>query len=79
MVRKPETLSDSDLEETQGGGLLDSEAGTFGFEPITLERGVRRPATAPEWTNPNDGDPGYIGETEKNVWKTPAGIGARKR
>lgn len=34
-------------------------ADPFGYEPITLERGAKA---------------GYIGETEKNVWKAPAGF-----
>jgi hypothetical protein len=74
--RKPEkreaaeTVDDADLDTMQGGGLFDTKSGTFGFEPITLERGTH----TPEWRNLSDSDPGrYIGETEKNVWKAPAG------
>lgn len=56
---KPEVIADTALEMVDGGGLLDTSAGTFGFEPITLERGAKVR---------------YIGETEKNVWKAPAGV-----
>ena len=70
MSKKPEAIDDAELDRINGGGLLDAKSGTFGFEPITLERG----AHTPEWRNLNDSDPGrYIGETEKNVWKAPAG------
>lgn len=77
--KEAETLTDAALDEVQGGGLLDAEPGTFGFEAVTLERGIRRaggrlPGHTPEWTDHNDADPGYIGETEKNVWKAPAGV-----
>lgn len=39
--KKPETLNDDTLDGIEGAGLMGTEAGTFGFEPITLERGVR--------------------------------------
>ena len=76
--KKTEALDDEALDQVQGGGLMDSEAGTFGFEAITLERGVRGaggrvPGQTREWTDHNPSDPGYVGETEKNVWKAPAG------
>lgn len=41
-----------------------------------VQGGGRVPAHTPEWTNRAEGDPGYIGETEKNVWKAPAGTEA---
>ena len=61
MSDKPEAIEETELDAVNGGGLLDTESGTFGFEPITLERGVKAP---------------YIGETEKGVWKAPAGLDA---
>ncbi|MEL7467050.1 MAG: hypothetical protein AAFN27_01265 [Pseudomonadota bacterium] len=45
-----EALDDDALDRTCGGGLLDTEAGTFGAKSR------------------------YIGETEKGVWKAPAGL-----
>ena len=70
MTGKPEAIKDAELDAAIGGGLSGTESGAFGFEPITLERGVH----SPEWRNPRKGDAGgYIGETEKNVWKAPAG------
>ena len=76
---KTEALADDALDDVHGGGLMDAEPGTFGFEAVTLERGLG-PAHTPEWTDHNPSDPGYVGETEKNVWKAPAGQEAlRKR
>ncbi len=69
----PEAIDDTALDAATGGRLMDTESSTFGFEPITLERGAR----APEWRKPRKGDAGgFIGETEKNVWKAPAGLEA---
>ena len=45
-----EALDDDALDRTCGGGLLDTEAGTFGAKSR------------------------YIGETEKGIWKAPAGL-----
>ena len=56
---KPKPLDDAQMDQVEGGGLMDTNAGTFGFEPVTMERGAQAP---------------YIGETEKNVWKAPAGV-----
>ena len=66
----PKPLSTDDLDTVQAGGLLDTEAGGFGAKAKRRSR----PAHTPEWTNLNDSDPGYVGETEKNVWKAPAGL-----
>lgn len=57
--KKPTPLDDQDVADVQGGGRLDSAAGTLGYEAITLERGVKAP---------------YIGETEKNARKRRGGV-----
>ena len=49
---KARELRDQDLDQVTGGGLMDSEAGTFGFEPITLERGVRQQPRSGVWKAP---------------------------
>ena len=56
---KPKPLDDAQMDQVEGGGMTGSDPGTSGYEPVTLERGARAP---------------YIGETEKNVWKAPAGV-----
>ncbi|MEM0989955.1 MAG: hypothetical protein AAGK00_13840 [Pseudomonadota bacterium] len=53
----PKPVPEGALEDIQGGGLLDSQAGTFGNTPKPAKGGV----TAP-----------YIGETEKNLAKLRA-------
>ena len=54
---KPEKLNDSDLDGAEGGGVFGTPSGGWGSR----------------WSDHNPSDPGYIGETEKNVWKAPAG------
>lgn len=55
----PTPLGERELENVAGGGLLDTEAGTFGFEPITLERGAKAL---------------FIGETEKNIRQSTGSV-----
>ena len=54
---KPETVVDDALDDAQGGGVFETPAGGWGGR----------------WSDHDASDPGYIGETEKNVWKAPAG------
>ena len=57
---RPEPMDDADLDTVSGAGLLDSEPGTFGAKPAGFE-----PVTL---------ERGAVGETEKSVWKAPAGV-----
>ena len=54
---KAKPLADTELDKAQGGGVFGTPSGGWGDR----------------WSDHNPSDPGYIGETEKNVWKAPAG------
>ena len=68
--KSPEELSDDDLSEAAGGGVFQTPAGGWGKD-VYVEH---VPSGAKGWTDRNTHDPGYVGETEKNVWKAPAGV-----